>query len=96
MRSLTFYTLSLPTINNPMFAPVNIQPDEKKVEFPPSVHMSGTNVPPAEKYAPAPPPPPIPPPLPGGYESEGVSFRGHIVMPMGFQNGLHRGVSKKQ
>lgn len=36
---------------------------------------------PEVRYGPAPPPPPIPPPLPDSYESDGVPFRGHIIMP---------------
>ena len=30
---------------------------------------------------PAPPPPPIPPPLPSAYETRGISWKGHLLMP---------------
>eukprot|EP00298_Acanthocystis_sp_HF-20_P008493 c17707_g1_i1.p1 GENE.c17707_g1_i1~~c17707_g1_i1.p1 ORF type:complete len:337 (+),score=132.65 c17707_g1_i1:47-1057(+) len=34
-----------------------------------------------DKYSAAPPPPPIIPPLPGDYDHDGVSFRGHLLIP---------------
>jgi len=47
----------------------------------PNEHMTGSNTGNSDKYNPPPPPPPIPPPLPGNYQSKGVSFRGHLLVP---------------
>lgn len=41
----------------------------------------------ADLLPPAPPPPPIPPPLPSLYETRGISWNGHLLMP----NALPRG-----
>lgn len=35
----------------------------------------------ADLLPPAPPPPPIPPPLPSAYETRGISWKGHLLMP---------------
>lgn len=80
----------------PGYLPNVAPPDESKdVKFPPGVRMANTNkLPEGGKFAPAPPPPPIPPPLPDGYEQTGVSFRGHILIPGGLQEGMYRGTQK--
>lgn len=41
----------------------------------------------ADLLPPAPPPPPIPPPLPSAYETRGISWKGHLMVPNGFPRG---------
>ena len=41
----------------------------------------------ADLLPPAPPPPPIPPPLPSAYETRGISWKGHLLLPNGFPRG---------
>jgi hypothetical protein len=38
----------------------------------------------ADTLPPAPPPPPIPPPLPSAYETRGVNWKGHLLLPNQF------------
>ena len=38
----------------------------------------------SDRLPPAPPPPPIPPPLPSAYETRGISWKGHLLLPSHF------------